>query len=89
MRQFEIAPGGHTPQHAHGHEHEVFVLEGTGVVCEGRASIRCGPGTVVFVPPQEVAPVPQHGPDPAVVPLPDSASLAGRGDQCLLACGCE
>ena len=35
MRQFEVAPGGHTPQHFHDYEHEVFVLEGTGVVLEG------------------------------------------------------
>ena len=27
MRQFEISPGGHTPKHAHGYEHEVFILE--------------------------------------------------------------
>lgn len=28
MRLFELAPGGHTPFHAHGFEHEVIVLEG-------------------------------------------------------------
>ena len=37
MRLFEVQPGGHTPLHAHPHEHEVFVLEGTGIVMdEGR-----------------------------------------------------
>ena len=35
MRQFELAPGGHTPRHAHAHEHEVFILEGAGVVLAG------------------------------------------------------
>ena len=32
MRHFEIAPGGHTPHHAHDWEHEVFILTGRGNV---------------------------------------------------------
>ncbi|HUT33067.1 MAG TPA: cupin domain-containing protein [Planctomycetota bacterium] len=53
MRHFEIAPGGHTPHHAHAWEHEVFVLTGHGSVAgpEGETPLR--PGTVVFVPPDE------------------------------------
>ena len=35
MRQFEVAVNGHTPRHSHPYEHEVFVLEGEGVVLEG------------------------------------------------------
>ena len=35
MRYFEIAPGGVTPRHRHDYEHEVFVLDGEGVVYEG------------------------------------------------------
>jgi len=36
MRMFEVEPGGHTPLHAHSHEHEVFVVEGEGLfVCQG------------------------------------------------------
>jgi len=36
MRMFEVQPGGHTPLHTHPHEHEVFIVEGTGMfVCEG------------------------------------------------------
>jgi len=30
MRLFELAPGGHTPLHAHPHEHEIYVLAGQG-----------------------------------------------------------
>ncbi len=30
MRLFEVEPGGHTPFHTHGFEHEVFVVEGNG-----------------------------------------------------------
>jgi len=32
MRQFEVEANGHTPKHHHPYEHEVFVLEGSGVV---------------------------------------------------------
>lgn len=50
MRMFELAGGGHTPLHAHRHEHEVFVVEGEGVfVCEGR-EYPFGSEYVIFVP---------------------------------------
>ncbi|MEM3553827.1 MAG: cupin, partial [Candidatus Bathyarchaeia archaeon] len=32
MRLFEMEPGGHSPLHTHPWEHEVFILEGEGVV---------------------------------------------------------
>jgi quercetin dioxygenase-like cupin family protein len=54
MRQFEVAPGGHTPRHFHDYEHEVFVLEGSGVVVEGDREHRLQAGDVVFVKPNEV-----------------------------------
>lgn len=31
MRMFELQPGGYTPLHTHPHEHEVFIVEGSGV----------------------------------------------------------
>jgi quercetin dioxygenase-like cupin family protein len=54
MRQFEVAPGGFTPRHQHPYEHEVFVLEGEGVVLEGDAEHALRPGVVVFVQPDEI-----------------------------------
>lgn len=53
MRQFEIAPGGHTPFHTHPWEHEVFILEGEGYVqsAEGPRPFRAG--DAVFVAPNE------------------------------------
>jgi quercetin dioxygenase-like cupin family protein len=54
MRQFEIAPGGYTPKHSHPYEHEVFVLEGNGVVLEGDAEHKLKAGDVIFVVPDEV-----------------------------------
>ena len=44
MRQFEVAPGGHTPKHAHAHEHEVFVLEGSGRGVGGRSRASAAAG---------------------------------------------
>jgi quercetin dioxygenase-like cupin family protein len=50
MREFEVAPGGHTPYHSHAWEHEVYVLAGAGVVRSGGTETPLGPGHVVFVP---------------------------------------
>jgi quercetin dioxygenase-like cupin family protein len=47
---FELQPGGHTPLHTHPHEHEVFVLEGEGVVTFEGAEHPIEPEHVVFVP---------------------------------------
>ena len=54
MREFEVAPGGHTPRHHHPYEHEVFVLEGEGIVYEGDQARPIRAGDVVFVQPDEV-----------------------------------
>ncbi len=54
MRQFEVAPGGHTPRHSHDYEHEVFVLEGAGVVLEEDHEHPLRPGVVVLIKPNEV-----------------------------------
>ena len=54
MRQFELAPGGHTPKHSHPYEHEIYVLEGEGVVLDGDQQRPLTPGDVVFVEPNDV-----------------------------------
>jgi quercetin dioxygenase-like cupin family protein len=54
MRQYEVAPGGYTPRHSHPYEHEVFVLEGQGVVYEGDAPHPLKQGDFVLVTPNEV-----------------------------------
>ena len=54
MRQFEVAVHGHTPRHSHPYEHEVFVLEGEGVVSEGDQQHSIRAGDVVFVEPNDV-----------------------------------
>ena len=50
MRMFEVQPGGHTPLHRHPHEHEVFVLQGTGVAVHEGKDHPISPEDVVFVP---------------------------------------
>ena len=54
MRQFEVAPVGHTPLHTHPYEHEVYVLEGNGVVVEGDQEHPIAAGDVVLVCPDEL-----------------------------------
>ncbi len=54
MRQFTVSPGGYTPKHSHPYEHEVFVLEGSGVVLEGNHEHPLAAGDVVFVKPDEI-----------------------------------
>jgi quercetin dioxygenase-like cupin family protein len=89
MRQFEIAPGGCTPKHAHGHEHEVFVLEGTAAVLMGSEEHALRPGSAVFVPPNLVHQFRNTGSVPlkflCLIPHP----LRGMSQPCAAACGCE
>ena len=54
MRQFELEPGGHTPRHFHPYEHEIFVLEGEGVIVDGDQQRPLRPGDVVLVSPDDV-----------------------------------
>jgi quercetin dioxygenase-like cupin family protein len=76
MRQFEVAPGGHTPQHFHDYEHEVFVLEGSGVVLEGGHEHPLRAGDVVLVKPNEVHQFRNPGPNPLkfLCLIPNSAT---------------
>jgi len=53
MRLFEMEPGGHSPLHNHDWEHEVFVLEGEGLVMGGKEEKKIKAGDAVFVPPNE------------------------------------
>ena len=76
MRHFEIAPGGHTPHHAHDWEHEVFILTGRGSVVGPDGGTPLEPGTVVLVPGNEVHHFANDGDEPltllCLVPHPKS-----------------
>lgn len=54
MRMFEIGPGGHTPLHQHDYEHEIYVLEGSGVAVDGQQEHPLQPGDVIHVRPNDV-----------------------------------
>ena len=53
MRVFEIEPGSATPLHTHPWEHEVFTLEGKGVLLSGNKEIPLKEGDVAVVLPGE------------------------------------
>ncbi len=50
MRRFELVPGGRTPRHEHAWEHEVYILEGAGVVFHAGGERPVRPGDVVYMP---------------------------------------
>lgn len=54
MREFEVAPGGYTPKHFHPYEHEVYVLEGEGIVLDGESPVPLRAGDTVLIQPDEV-----------------------------------
>ena len=53
MRIFEVAPGGHTPHHHHPYEHEIFVMEGQGIVWREGKETPIKPGDVLYIPADE------------------------------------
>jgi quercetin dioxygenase-like cupin family protein len=53
MRLFEIKSGGYTPLHQHNWEHEVFVLEGNGLIRDKTHEKSIKKGDVIFVTPME------------------------------------
>ena len=51
MRQFHVAPGGHTPRHSHAWEHECYILSGKGKAFSGEGGDRpVQPGDVLLIP---------------------------------------
>lgn len=53
LRVFDIAPGGHTPLHAHAWEHETFMVSGRGKIVLERSQEPLVEGDAVFVEPNE------------------------------------
>ena len=80
MREFEVAPGGHTPKHFHDYEHEVYVLAGRGIVIDGDKERPLAAGRCRFRRPERRAPIPQHGQRADAVPVPDPQ--LGHGKEC-------
>ncbi len=53
MRIFEVQPGCASPLHSHDWEHEIFILDGSGVATDGQIETPVAAGTTLFVPPNE------------------------------------
>lgn len=53
MRHFSINPKGNTPYHAHNWEHEIFILNGKGIIRGENALYTVEPGSFVYIPPNE------------------------------------
>lgn len=73
MRHFTIAPHGHSPEHAHPWEHEVYVLAGCGRIRYDDAAADIRPGDFAFVAPMDKHQFLNAGDEPfeflCVVPL--------------------
>jgi quercetin dioxygenase-like cupin family protein len=52
-RQLEVDAGGNTPHHAHPWKHEVYILDGEGVVKGGDEERKISGGDTVYLPPDE------------------------------------
>lgn len=53
MRFFEVAPGGQTPLHQHGYEHEILIMEGAGTVWRAGQEVALRAGDVLYIPADE------------------------------------
>jgi quercetin dioxygenase-like cupin family protein len=89
MRQFEVAPGGHTPRHFHPYEHEIYVLEGNGVVVDDAVERPLAAGDVVYVAPDDVHQFRNSGDVPLkfLCLIPNSAT--GKNVTVVPECGLE
>ena len=87
MRQFEVAAGGYTPKHQHDYEHEVYVLEGNGIVVEGEQEHPIKSGDVILVTPDEIHQFRNTGDQPLkfLCLIPNSAT--GKQVQVVPECG--
>ena len=89
MRMFEIDPGGHTPRHHHDYEHEIYVLEGEGVVLEGDMQHPLKSGDVVYVHPNDVHQFRNTGAAPMKMLCLIPNSAAGKEVKVVPECGVE
>lgn len=89
MREFEVAPGGHTPKHFHDYEHEIYVLSGSGMVMDGDTQRPIKQGDVVFVAPNDVHQFRNTGHEPMrfLCLIPNSAT--GKNVTVVPECGRE
>jgi quercetin dioxygenase-like cupin family protein len=64
MRLFEMEPGGFSPWHSHPWEHEVFILEGDGLLMSENGENTFTAGDVAFIPANEKHQLKNNGKKP-------------------------
>lgn len=78
MRHFEYQPGGHTPYHQHGYEHEALVLKGQGMLKSAGGDLPLHSGDVVWIPANEQHQFLNTGSEPleivCLIPAPRSCT---------------
>ncbi|MBW2623844.1 MAG: cupin domain-containing protein [Deltaproteobacteria bacterium] len=67
MSVLELKPGGHTPEHSHEREEQLFVMLGNGEVKTGDGSHALEAGEAVFFPSGETHQVLNPGAEPLLV----------------------
>jgi len=72
MRRFDLAPGGHTPRHAHVWEHEIFFHAGEGEVLPDRGVGACRTWRRSFCPRERGTSNSQRGALAPDIRVPDS-----------------
>lgn len=79
MRHFEILPDGHTPLHTHDWEHEVFILNGDGIIVGNNIEKPFGKGDAIFVHANELHQFRNSGDKPlsllCLIPSKDGCNL--------------
>jgi quercetin dioxygenase-like cupin family protein len=79
MRLFELQPGGHTPQHAHAWEHEIYVLEGQGEI-RSKENIGFKAADALLIPPNTLHQFYNSGDKPLkfLCLIPNTATYQGK-----------
>lgn len=54
MRVFTVEPGGYTPLHRHDHEHEIVILEGSGLLVREGGEEPVRPGVLAYIAPNDL-----------------------------------
>jgi len=66
LRYYVVEAGGHTPLDRHCYEHEVFILEGRGIMVSEEGETQIKPGDAIYLGPNELHQFRNLSPEPLV-----------------------